>query len=156
MDNRASLEYMQRVHLCPAHLASARSVPKSPPSLPPVKTMKLRVRVGFNNIALPGSTIQLLHIDVEPSDTVLQLKQKVAAAAGGLVSADDLQLTFGPNDRKIGRQYQGDPVVDESKLTIEKFSLLDWIQRFPHWTLTGKDGRRLSPRCSCGCPGASC
>jgi hypothetical protein len=100
--------------------------------------MKLRVRVGFNNIALPGSTIEMLDVEVEPSDTVLQLKQKVAMAAGGLVSADDLQLAFGPVDRKIGRQYQGDPIVDESKLKLEHYTLLEWIQRFPHWTLTGK------------------
>ena len=99
--------------------------------------MKLAVRVGFHNVAHDDSTLQVLEVDVEPSDTVLQLKHKVAAAAGGALTADDLLLLFGPNDRKIGRQYVKDPTVDETKLKLEQYSLLAWIQRFPHWAVTG-------------------
>ena len=60
-----------------------------------------------------------------------------AAAAGGAVTAEDLLLLFGPNDRKIGRQYAKDPTVDEAQLKLEQYSVLSWLERFPHWTLTG-------------------
>lgn len=96
------------------------------------------MRVGFHNVARESSTLQVLEVDVVPQDTVLGLKQKVAAAAGGAITADDLLLSFGPNDRHIGRQYVKDPAVDEGKLKLEQYSLLSWIQRFPHWTLSGK------------------
>ena len=99
---------------------------------------KLLVRVGFGNLVREGAVAQELEVDALPSDSVLQLKQKVAAAAGGAVTADDLLLLFGPNDRKIGRQYVEDPTVDEEKLKLEQYSLLAWVQRFPHWTLTGE------------------
>lgn len=44
----------------------------------------------------------------------------------------------GPNDRKLGKQYVGDPSVDESKLLLSQYSLLQWVERFPHWKLTGE------------------
>ncbi|KAL4852662.1 hypothetical protein ACK3TF_006252 [Chlorella vulgaris] len=91
--------------------------------------MKVGVRVGFHNVARESSTLQVLEVDVVPQDTVLGLKQKVAAAAGGAITADDLLLSFGPNDRHIGRQYVKDPAVDEGKLKLEQYSLLSWIQR---------------------------
>ncbi|KAI3435628.1 hypothetical protein D9Q98_001688 [Chlorella vulgaris] len=100
--------------------------------------MKVGVRVGFHNVARESSTLQVLEVDVVPQDTVLGLKQKVAAAAGGAITADDLLLSFGPNDRHIGRQYVKDPAVDEGKLKLEQYSLLSWIQRFPHWTLSAR------------------
>jgi hypothetical protein len=99
--------------------------------------MKVVVRVGFHNLVREDSTLQRLEVDVEPSDTVLQLKQKIATAAGGTVAAADLLLCFGPNDRKIGRQYVNDPTLDENKVKVQQYSILGWIQRFPHWALTG-------------------
>lgn len=56
-------------------------------------------------------------------------------AFGGALKADNLQLYFGPNDRKIGRQFEGDPNVDEKALTLAGFSVLPWLQRFPEWRL---------------------
>lgn len=56
-------------------------------------------------------------------------------ALGGSVQAEDLLLYFGPNDKKIGKQYAGDPAVDENKLLLSDYSVLSWLDRFPHWTL---------------------
>jgi hypothetical protein len=70
------------------------------------------------------------------SESVRRVKQLVAEAAGGKLTADDLLISFGPNDRKIGRQYVNDPTVDEDKLTLAQFSVMGWLERFPHWTLS--------------------
>lgn len=51
------------------------------------------------------------------------------------MEAENLQLYFGPNDRKIGRQFEGDPNVDEKTLPLAGFSVLPWLQRFPDWRL---------------------
>ncbi|KAI7845176.1 hypothetical protein COHA_001221 [Chlorella ohadii] len=97
--------------------------------------VKVQVQVGFGNIIRKGA-VQELEIEALPTDSVRDCKEKVAAAAGGAVSADDLMLMFGPNDRKLGKQYVGDPSVDESKLLLSQYSLLQWVERFPHWKLT--------------------
>jgi hypothetical protein len=52
------------------------------------------------------------------------------------LSSDDLMLQFGPNDRKLGRQYMGDPAVDESTLLLSTYSFLGWIERFPDWGIS--------------------
>ncbi|CAL8466986.1 g6522 [Coccomyxa elongata] len=62
-------------------------------------------------------------------------------AFGGTISRDQLLLYFGPNERCIGKQYLGDPTVDESAQTLSQFSVLGWLKRFPHWRL----GVRLMP-----------
>ena len=36
----------------------------------------------------------------------------------------------------MGRQFKGDPAVDESQLKLEQYSVLAWLRRFPHWGLT--------------------
>lgn len=56
--------------------------------------MKLLVQVGFGNCIRRGA-VQELEIEALPDDSVRQCKEKVAAAAGGAVTADDLLLTFG-------------------------------------------------------------
>jgi hypothetical protein len=63
------------------------------------------------------------------------------AAFGGRVSADQLQLFFGPNERRVGKEFLGDPSVDDAALRLSQFSMLGWLQRFPHWHL----GVRLLP-----------
>lgn len=103
--------------------------------------MKVTVAIGFGQLVREGGVAQELEVEALPTDSVRQLKEKVAAAAGGAITADDLLLAFGPNDRKIGRQYARDPTVDESKLLLSQFSLLAWIERFPHWRLSGVGGR---------------
>lgn len=102
--------------------------------------MRVTVVVAFGQ-AVRGGVAQELQVEAAPEDSVLALKQRVAAAAGGAVTADDLLLLFGPNDRKIGRQYVKDPTVDDAKLLLGQYSLLAWLQRFPHWRLTGTCAR---------------
>ncbi len=100
--------------------------------------VQVTVRVAFGATIREGSTVQELVVDAMPDDSVLDLKQRVAAAAGGAVTADDLLLEFGPNDRRLGRQFAKDPSVDESQLKLSQYSLLAWLERFPHWKVTGK------------------
>jgi hypothetical protein len=69
-------------------------------------------------------------------DTILDVKGKIAEAIGGQVKPDDLFLQFSPNDRKLGRQYVNDPTVDESSLKLKDFWVLEWLERFPHWSLS--------------------
>ncbi|PSC71288.1 peptidylprolyl isomerase [Micractinium conductrix] len=98
----------------------------------------ITVRVAFGPASRPGAVAQELVVEAAPSDTVAELKARVAAAAGGKVTADDLKLEFGPNARNIGRQYFRDPTVNEGELRLEQYSLLAWIERFPHWVVTAR------------------
>ena len=41
----------------------------------------------------------------------------------------------------MGKQFLGDPSVDEAAVKLSQFSMLAWLQRFPHWHL----GARLMP-----------
>lgn len=79
------------------------------------------------------TSIQLLRTGDE---TILDVKGKIAEAFGGQVKPDDLLLQFSPNDRKLGRQYVNDPTVDESSLKLKDFWVLEWLERFPHWSLS--------------------
>ena len=63
------------------------------------------------------------------------------AAFKGKVTKDQLLLYFGPNERRVGKQFLGDPSVDEAALKLSQFFILPWLQRFPHWHL----GVRLMP-----------
>ena len=49
--------------------------------------------------------------------------------------ADQLLLYFGPNERKMGKQFLGDPSYDDSRLRLRDYSCLVWLQQFPHWRL---------------------
>lgn len=57
---------------------------------------------------------------------------------GGSLTADSIFLYFGPNDKKLGRQFAGDPNVDEKALTLAGFSVLPWLDRFAGWHLGAK------------------
>jgi hypothetical protein len=57
---------------------------------------------------------------------------------GGSLTADSIFLYFGPNDKKLGRQFAGDPNVDEKALTLAGFSVLPWLDRFASWHLGAK------------------
>ena len=118
---------------------------------------KITVRVGFGNLVRQAAGgVQELEVDAAPGESVLELKQKIAAAAGGVVTAEDLLLLFGPNDRKIGRQYAKDPTVDEAQLKLEQYSMLSWMERFPHWTLTGEPAGRCRHKRDRGMAGGEC
>jgi len=102
--------------------------------------MDVTVRVAFGDNRSATSDAYKLHIKVKKdgSDSVFAVKDLIASAAGGSITASDLLLSFGPNDRKIGKQYQGDPTVDESKLHLSSYSVLAWIERFPGWSLSAR------------------
>ena len=57
--------------------------------------VRLGVQVAFGSAVSKGTVAQELEVDAAPGDSVLQLKEKVAAAAGGAVTADDLLISFG-------------------------------------------------------------
>eukprot|EP00887_Chlorella_sp_A99_P006192 scaffold3.g6192.t1 len=71
---------------------------------------------------------QELKISVSPSCSIQEVKRRL--------TADDILLSFGPNDRKLGAQYRGDPAVDETALRLGQFSVLAWLARFSHWQLS--------------------
>lgn len=48
---------------------------------------------------------------------------------GGKLTSDDINIYFGPNERRIGKQFEGDPTVDEAALKLADFSVLGWIER---------------------------
>ena len=48
---------------------------------------------------------------------------------GGTLTGDDINIYFGPNERRIGKQFLGDPTVDEAALKLAEFSVLGWIER---------------------------
>ena len=57
------------------------------------------------------------------------------AAFGGAVVPERLMLFFGPNARRMGSQYVGDPAGEDSTLCLTDFSVLAWLARFPQWRL---------------------
>ncbi|GAB4822205.1 hypothetical protein N2152v2_009251 [Parachlorella kessleri] len=101
-------------------------------------TREVTVRIGFGSCLGDASTYEQYKITLknDGSDSILEVKQKLAAAAGGSVTPDDLLLFFSANDTKMGRQYQKDPSVDEAKITLAQYSVLPWLERFPHWHLS--------------------
>ena len=98
----------------------------------------ITVRIVFGEGAASNEDAHTFEILVKKdgSDTVQEVKENIAKVAGGSTTADDLMLSFGANDRKMGKQYRGDPTVDETKLQFSQYSVLSWLQRFPHWTLS--------------------
>jgi hypothetical protein len=64
--------------------------------------------------------------------------KRIQEAFGGSLTPDSIFLYFGPNDKKIGRQFAGDPNVDEKVLTLAGFSVLPWLDRFEGWHLGAK------------------
>lgn len=79
-----------------------------------------------------------IRVKKDGSESIYEVKKRIAEAAGGDITADDLLLSFGPNERKIGKQFKGDPTIDETKFHLSQFSVLSWIERFPTWTLSAK------------------
>ena len=60
------------------------------------------------------------------------------AAKGGKLTAEHIHLTFGPSDKFIGKQYQGDPNVNEAALTLAPFSVITWLKQFSEWSMTAR------------------
>jgi len=80
-----------------------------------------------------SETINLLKSGEE---SIYDVKAKICEAYGGRLTPEDLLLSFGPNDRKLGRQYVNDPTVNERNLKVKDYSMLAWFERFPHWSLS--------------------
>ena len=102
------------------------------------KEIEVQVKRVFGSRVLdsgPACSVRL-----NGSDSIRDVKTKLCDALGTsidpMMSPDDIMLHFGPNDRKLGRQYVGDPTVDESKLFLRNCSILGWIERFPHWGIS--------------------
>ena len=57
------------------------------------------------------------------------------------MTPDRLMLFFGPNARRMGSQYFGDPAGEDTVLRLGDFSALEWLTRFPQWRL----GARMLP-----------
>ena len=48
---------------------------------------------------------------------------------GGTLKKEDIFIYFGPNERRIGKQFLGDPSVEEAALKLSDFSVLGWLER---------------------------
>ena len=107
---------------------------------PPSDRRAVAVRIAFgNSITQQKGAVHLtIYPKADGSDTIEGVKQLIAEAAGGNVTAADLQLSFGPNDRKMGKQYQGDPTVQDSDIRLAQYSVLPWLERFPSWALSAR------------------
>ena len=101
-------------------------------------TRTVTVRIGFGTYVEPDSSYEHVTIEVQGdgSDSIHDVKAKIAAAVGGSVTPDDLLLYFNTNEQRMGRQYQRDPSVNEKELRLGQFNVLPWLQRFPHWHLS--------------------
>lgn len=98
--------------------------------------LKVGVKLIFGSKCSGVADEITITVDKSGEDTIHDVKTKIAEAVGGSVSPDDLLLNFGPNDRKVGRQYYGDPTVDEKSIRLKQYSILSWLERFPHWGLS--------------------
>ena len=120
---------------------------------------------GDNIIGSGGdSAVRRIMLKKDGSETLLAVKGKAAvglarlrklgeatqlllrgataqAAFGGAVVPERLSLFFGPNARRMGSQYVGDPAGEDSTLCLTDFSVLAWLARFPQWRL----GVRMLP-----------
>ena len=102
------------------------------------KEVEVRVKRVFGSRGLddgPACSLKL-----KGTDSIRDVKAMICDALNTQMSRqlspDDLMLQFGPNDRKLGRQYVGDPAVDESTLLVGTYSFLGWIERFPEWGIS--------------------
>jgi len=100
--------------------------------------VRVRIVFGASHMLRTSSQELKIHVKSDGSESIREIKEKIAQAVGGAMTADDLLLAFGPNDRKMGRQYKGDPTVDESKILLDQYSVLAWLQRFPHWSIMAR------------------
>jgi len=86
-----------------------------------------------------GGAAETFVVDVSPEDTVKALKERVSAAVSkSALSADDIQLSFGPSEKLIGKRFFGDPLVDEEATLVKQYTFLEWLDQFPHWHLTAR------------------
>lgn len=100
--------------------------------------VRVRIVFGASHMLRTSSQELIIQVKSDGSESIREIKEKIAQAVGGAMTADDLLLAFGPNDRKMGRQYKGDPTVDESKILLDQYSVLAWLQRFPHWSIMAR------------------
>ena len=64
-----------------------------------------------------------------PSVAAIWAPSAMQDTFGGTLTSDDINIYFGPNERRIGKQFLGDPTVDEAALKLAEFSVLGWIER---------------------------
>merc|ERR1719375_846650 len=99
------------------------------------QTKQVTIKVNHGEHVVNGSG-EVYTVDVSPNDSVKALKERIAA----MISADPerLCLSFGPTERVIGKRFYRDPLVDEETTLVKQYSFLQWIEQFPHWSLTAR------------------
>mmetsp|Transcript_8138 Transcript_8138/g.23359 ORF Transcript_8138/g.23359 Transcript_8138/m.23359 type:complete len:192 (-) Transcript_8138:74-649(-) len=85
-----------------------------------------------------GDRYVKVRLAADGSESVADLKKKISVALYNSIPPEEIKVMFGPNDVHIGKEYIGDPYIDEAKLMLSQFSFLKWVERFPSWYLTAK------------------
>jgi len=76
-------------------------------------------------------------VEISPEDSIRALKERIASVISKIpLDPDLLQLSFGPSEKLIGKRFSNDPLVNEEDTFVKQYSFLEWIERFPHWSLT--------------------
>ncbi|XRB21835.1 hypothetical protein RI054_28g116840 [Pseudoscourfieldia marina] len=104
-----------------------------------VKT--LRVKIAHGDLRHDANTLTgfvELSVNADGSDTIEDIKKKIAATTSDAITYDQLLLEFGPNETKYGKTFYDDPAHDETALTLGDYSALHWIEKFPHWYLLAR------------------
>ncbi|KAK9824177.1 hypothetical protein WJX72_008336 [[Myrmecia] bisecta] len=86
--------------------------------------------------AAATSIVKEIDLTKDGKESIYDVKAKIATAFGSKMSPDQLLLYFGPNERRMGKQFLNDPTVDEKELLLHQYSCLSWLERFPHWHLS--------------------
>lgn len=84
----------------------------------------LTVRFGFGELVGSESDYKLCQIVVhsDGSDTIYEVKQKIAAAVGGNFNAEDLMIFFNTNTTKMGKQVaSADATICPANNTVLSF-----------------------------------
>merc|ERR1711988_1037904 len=105
-------------------------------AMAPTKEIAVRVNHYDSVKAQDGDLYLSVSVAADGSDSVADLKQKISDPLYNALSADEIKVMFGPCDVYIGKEFQGDPYVDEKAVLLKHYSFLSWIERFPDWYLT--------------------
>mmetsp|Transcript_23949 Transcript_23949/g.60257 ORF Transcript_23949/g.60257 Transcript_23949/m.60257 type:complete len:196 (+) Transcript_23949:300-887(+) len=96
----------------------------------------VRVRLNHYSSVLGDEKFYTIQLAADGSDSIATLKQKISDALSGALPPEDIRVYFAPVDLHIGKEYKGDPYVDEKKLKVADFSFLSWMDKYPSWYLT--------------------
>jgi len=104
--------------------------------------VQVGVRVNHGGTAVggrEGARGPRFTVALSRGDTVAEAKRIIAACPEACgVPAEKIMLSFGPQAKPLGAKYEGDPRGREDERKVGDYSVLDWVERFPHWGLTVK------------------